>query len=237
MMRKRTYASRRTGGKSGPKPKRQRTVQNPFPRFKALANPMNSKIANQMRCEFTYAECGVVLNPGVAGGAASFVFAANGLYDPNISGGGHQPMGYDQMMGLYNQYIVIGGYIKVTFSNTDATNSQMIGVILKDSPTTSTDPRSYIEWGNGVWSSIAPRTGGPSEKTMIHKFDIAKYANQDIFNEQSFTGSVASNPANTLHLIIWACPSDNATDSAQVNCNVEICYDTIVRSPGATALS
>lgn len=217
--------------------KKQRTVFNPYPRFKALANPQNSKIANQLRCEFTYAEVGVTLNPGAAGGAASYVFAANGLYDPNISGAGHQPMGFDQLMALYNQYVVIGGYIKITFSNTDATNSQVIGVIMKDSPSTSTDPRSYIEWGNGVWSSVAPRTGGPSEKTLIHKFDIAKFANQDIFNEQSFTGSAASNPANTLHLIIWAAPSDNTTDSAQVNCNVEICYDAVVRSPGATSLS
>ena len=42
----------------------------------------------------------VSLNPTV-GAVASADFAANGLYDPYLSGVGHQPMGFDQLMTFF----------------------------------------------------------------------------------------------------------------------------------------
>jgi len=35
-------------------------------------------------------------------------FRANGMYDPNQTAGGHQPLFYDQMSVLYNHWKVIG---------------------------------------------------------------------------------------------------------------------------------
>jgi len=183
----------------------------------------------------TYAEFGVTLNAG-SGVAASYVFAANGLFDPNISAVGHQPMGFDQLMALYNQYTVIGGIIKVTFSNSDPLNDQIIGITMKDSASTTLDPRQNIEWGNTTWSNIGARDGN-STKVLTHKFDIAKYAAQAIVDEQQFTGTNSVNPANTLHLVIWAAIGSAIGDPLPVNCNVEIMYDTIFKSPGATTLS
>lgn len=40
-------------------------------------------------------------------------FCANGIWDPNITGTGHQPMGFDQWAGFYNHYVVIGSKITV----------------------------------------------------------------------------------------------------------------------------
>jgi len=58
-------------------------------------------------------------------GAASVidtrVFCANGMYDPDISIGGHQPRYFDTLCGapggtaVYNRYRVLGAKIKVTF--------------------------------------------------------------------------------------------------------------------------
>jgi len=39
-----------------------------------------------------------------SGAVSTYVFAANGLYDPNITGTGHQPMGFDQLLQFYNHY-------------------------------------------------------------------------------------------------------------------------------------
>lgn len=229
-MRKRTRASSSSARKRVVKPKTMRV------RFKALSNPMINKISQKMRCEMTYCEYGVSLNGG-AGTAASYIFTANGLNDPNISAVGHQPMGFDQLMELYNQYTVLGGIIKVTFDNTDAALAQLIGITFKDTSTITADPRQYIEWGNTTWTTVAPLSGGSSSKTLTHKFDVAKFAGQEIADEQNFTGTKLSNPDNTLHLIIWAAAANGASDPSAVIANVEIMYDVILKSPVGTALS
>lgn len=216
-------------------PKRQRTVFNPVPRYRQLTNPMSAKVSQQMRCEVTYCEYAVSLDPG-AGTAATYVFAANGLYDPNVTGAGHQPMGFDQLIALWNQYVVIGGVVKVTFSNYDGSHAQLVGITMKDSASTSADPRSYIEWGNTTWSQVG-QLGGTPTKTLTHKFDIGKFAAADIYNEQSFTGTSSSNPTNTLHIAIWAAPVDGVSNPNPVYATVEISYDVVFRSPGGTALS
>lgn len=42
-----------------------------------------------------------------------YLFSANGLYDPNISGTGHQPYYFDQLANMYNHYTVMSSKITV----------------------------------------------------------------------------------------------------------------------------
>lgn len=50
-----------------------------------------------------------------SGNVAFVSYGANCLYDPYLSTGGHQPMGFDQLMTLYNHYEVYGAKITVKF--------------------------------------------------------------------------------------------------------------------------
>jgi len=52
-----------------------------------------------------------------SGSSNSYFFSANGLFDPNTTGTGHQPMGFDQMMLMYEQYTVFASKITVEFIN------------------------------------------------------------------------------------------------------------------------
>jgi len=52
------------------------------------------------------------LSPGAS--MSHYLFRANGMYDPDYTGTGHQPMYFDQMSALYNHYTVIGSKIKYT---------------------------------------------------------------------------------------------------------------------------
>lgn len=64
----------------------------------------------------------ITLDPGNAGTAssiASYSFSANGLYDPDISGTGHQPLYFDNLSALYSKYVVQYSKIRATFMNTD----------------------------------------------------------------------------------------------------------------------
>ncbi len=53
---------------------------------------------------------------------ASHVFAANGLFDPDITGTGHQPLMFDEYTLLYNRYRVISSKCKVTPVGTTTSN-------------------------------------------------------------------------------------------------------------------
>lgn len=69
------------------------------------------------------------------GSPAFYTFAGNSLFDPDITGVGHQPLGFDQWSTFYNKYTVYGSKIKAAFCNVDgsagapATENVMVGLI------------------------------------------------------------------------------------------------------------
>lgn len=52
---------------------------------------------------------------GVFGGGNTY--RLNSLYDPDLTGAGHQPYGYDQISALYRRYLVRGVKITIIFNN------------------------------------------------------------------------------------------------------------------------
>jgi hypothetical protein len=60
----------------------------------------------------------IALASGVGGIMGSeFIFALNDAYDPNYSGVGHQPFGFDQLAAIYKRYLVLGAEIEIRFTN------------------------------------------------------------------------------------------------------------------------
>lgn len=74
------------------------------------------------------------------GSVALYRFSANGLYDPNITGTGHQPMYFDEYMALYNQYVVLGSKItvKIGYASSGNVNPATAVVIMANDNTTTT---------------------------------------------------------------------------------------------------
>ena len=72
----------------------------------------------------------IVLNPA-AGSTASYVYSCNGMYDPDITSTGHQPMGFDQWMAFYQHYTVLGSKLSCSFASSNAdltTGAAIVGV-------------------------------------------------------------------------------------------------------------
>jgi len=93
---------------------KRRTYARRVPRLRIGAFP-NTKTLNLRYVEnFT-------LNPGVLGSSVN-VFSMNGLFDPNISGTGHQPMFFDNYMAIYGQYRVNRAYITFIACDTHIVN-------------------------------------------------------------------------------------------------------------------
>lgn len=228
-MRKRTYGAR-ARSVSKPPAKKAKTTLN----IGKLGTASPFSRGRFIKARLTYCEA-INLNPGIAS-CASYVFAANGLYDPNITGVGHQPAGFDQYMALYSEYVVTKSWIKIVATNTDPNSQQCIGISFLDKATTSIDARKYIEQGSCKWTCIDTYKSG-SVATLTHVADIRKVSTQDIFTEDNFAADATRNPADTHHWHIWAAPMDFNTDTSGVNVVVEIQYEVYFRDPAFTDLS
>lgn len=48
------------------------------------------------------------------------IISGNGIYDCDLTGGGHQPLGYNELSALYNFYLVRGSQLRVEVLNGDS---------------------------------------------------------------------------------------------------------------------
>lgn len=228
-MRKRTYAKSASRTRSKSTVKRQKVVA---PKAFSLA-PGRPARTNSYHCQLRYAE-NYALNPSVAGFAAQ-VFASNGLFDVDITGVGHQPAGFDQLMALWNEYVVLKARIKVSFTSQDANNySTIFGVTHADFATALTDWRQYVENGSTKWGKQAGR--GAEPLVIVMEIDMAQWSHQDIFNDDNYTGNVSSNPTDTHNFHIWT-QTDGNVDAGNFYATVEITYDVVFRDTSQVALS
>lgn len=184
-----------------------------------------------------YCESAISLNPGIGGLPANYVFSLNGLYDPNYTGTGHQPLGYDQIMTMYDHYTVIGARIRVNFMNNDATYGQTVALHIKDSPAATTDITNIIENGQNRYSIIGPTDSGTSSKTMTINWSASKFfSTKKLVGSSLYRGALASNPDEQAYLHLVAQPL-SGVDSSDIRCMIDIEYITILSEPKTLAQS
>lgn len=168
---------------------------------------------------------------GALGATGSYIFAANGMFDPNITGIGHQPMGFDQFTPLYRRYTVINAQIRVVATTASSTsNSMLFGVCLSRTNT----PLSRIVncEGHSSWDIVGGEaTGNCQPKTVYLSASPAVYFGvSKPLSENELAGTAASNPATLLYFHVFAGDARGAGVGA-CDFNVEIAYTAIWHDP------
>lgn len=99
--------------------------------YKVSKTRIPRQVASQrLRVRLPYWD--VIQMPGAGtDGYSEYVLSLSSVYDPDITGSGHQPRGYDQWANLYNAYRVINCYWTVRFytSDTNATTVRSIQLL------------------------------------------------------------------------------------------------------------
>lgn len=134
------------------------------------------------------------------------------MYDPDVSIGGHQPLGFDQWMLVYDHYTVIGS--KCTVQAVPIIPSTLepgfFGIILDDnsSGATYTTSQQIIESKQGGNHRIygALGTTGKNNPKITKTFSAKKFfgKNAGIVNSSLYRGSASSNPSEEASFGIWA---------------------------------
>jgi len=161
------------------------------------------------------------------------------MYDPNITGVGHQPMSFDQLMLMYEHYTVIGGKITVDFCSQSATEQGFVGIGLFPDSSVETVATKLLENGMLRYSYLAEANGdSKSHVQLTLPFNIAKLngVSRPIIGDALYRGDVAANPTEQTYLHMFA--YNTATiNTLNVQVNVLIEFDAVFTEPRKLAQS
>lgn len=145
----------------------------------------------------------------------AYKFAANGLYDPDVTGTGHQPAGFDQMMLSYNHFCVTYSRITATFRNQNI--DCCVGIRLSGTSTTQPNINQALEDGRLVRDFVTRPSISGYYKTLEMEVDIGKSLGvPNVLDEFDLRGSAAQNPVEMeyFHVLIWDAVTGNAVQAA-----------------------
>lgn len=172
-------------------------------------------------------------NLGAAVGAVStYVFRANDLFDPDFTGTGHQPMGFDQLMLWYNHFCVIRARIKVTFKNYGTTT--VCAAVRQDaSPTPITVIDRIIEDGALTMDTLEMKAVSGSNTTLSMDISMCRLqgvSRSAITADPTLRGDSATSPTEVSYFHV-ACWDTTALATTNVYCDVVLEQTAVFMEP------
>lgn len=213
--------SRKRGGKL--RALRRRAMIRSMRRAKAYSRNILSKASGfpkKLLVKHKYVE--TVTNTNVAGIPGSYLFNCNGMYKPNYSTAGHQPLYFDQMYAIYNHYTVIGSRIKVT-----ATPSAVyavganLAIYINDDTTYSglSNINNAQEQHSGKFRFSA--AGANQPVVMYSKWSAKKTFGGSVLGNDLLQGTYNANPTEASYYQIMVYPLDGGVQTWYLNVEIE----------------
>jgi len=172
-----------------------------------------------------------------AGTAGTRVYSANGLYDPDITGTGHQPMPFDQLMLSFEHYVVVAAELVCSFRNTSTTTPISVSISLNSSATPVTAIQQLVENGLIVRKQLGMYPHVGCQTTLRMPIKIGRFGGiPNVLDNPSFEGSAAANPTEQsyFHLSAW---NPDTVSSIDCEIEVEIRYLAVFREPRKNSVS
>lgn len=163
---------------------------------------------------------------GGSGVPATQSYRINSIFDPDLTGTGHQPLGHDEMATLYNRYRVYGMKYRITLSNQSTTDYADICVSLRPNTTTYSSIYTAMESAYNQKSIVGPETGSRNISIIKGYASVAKLrgiSKRQLAIEEDYGALFGSNPGNIPLLTIFA-QNQNSATSITVNARVDLVY-------------
>lgn len=164
---------------------------------------------------------------------SAYVFRLNSLYDPDLSGVGHQPTYFDQLCGaagsgIYGKYRVLGSKITVTYTSRSppalaVSNTSPALVYLakdQDSTLTYTTASNVMEQSGNYWKVLQDKAGSNN----VVKLSCTYSPNRDLgysVGDDTIAAAYNANPGQQLYAIVGKIDQGPATGDVQLYVEIE----------------
>lgn len=170
-----------------------------------------------------------------AASVSYYRYVANGMYDPDQTGGGHQPLGWDEMIHFYDQATCIRSKVTVTFVSESASTPMLVGVRLADDATNYTNASDLVEDGLVKCGIVVGTGGGPHQvKSFTLGCDVAAYfgrpRSKELTNDVTLATTAGANPTEAVYFDVFSFAAVNTT-TVTVGYNVMIEYEAVFWEP------
>lgn len=160
------------------------------------------------------------------GALGTYLYRANGLDDPDVTGAGAQPEGFDEWMAMYDRYRVVSSKIKITGASQGTTNNSasFLMVIVPSGSATA-----YATLADAESAPFAARKmyvfGGPPLviSKSISTATLTGNSVGAILAEQAFSGLFSTQPTEQTYWHVYVQAMD-AASTVTTNVYVEIEY-------------
>lgn len=209
--------------KASSKGRTKRRVRRRLSRPRRAIARMGGSFPKKMLVTMRYATS-IRLTQAIAGVPVSYQFNANSIYDPDRSGGGHQPYTHDEYQQLYEKYMVTGAKIMATFlpNASSSTGNAIVGLHVGNDPTYVPDFETVREQSEGRWSIVSGQT---NKKTLATRYSRRKVIP---FHKDGHEASFGSNPSEGYYFTVWTTNADQSVVSSSVDIVITIVYRVLL---------
>lgn len=197
-------------------------------------NPLGQKLS----LIFTYCDTNFTRTINAAGSyTAYYVFRGNSPYDPDYTGVGAQPYGFDQLCTaqMYSNYNCPASSIRVYFrlEPTYATVRRLHAAVipLRDAAPVLTDPadvRMIPKGRHTTYDGLVEGTRGAKLMNYTSSRGLIQATNMSTGYEGSYVG----NPATTWYWIVYFYADDYDDEEVDIYFDVKIKYYTLLSRGG-----
>lgn len=183
-------------------------------------NSDSSGFPRTLRTKLKYVD-GAKITAAIGAGG-EYVFSANGLFKPNQTAAGHQPLYFDQYSALYNHWTVLSSKISV-WCCTNGTSNVSWSLVLDDDATAATNPAAREESRSAKMQTMAPLQ---DVVVFTQTFNAQTNFGGSVLSDPNLQGTIAANPTEQMYYVITAA-SANGLSAIDVDFHVRIEYDVV----------
>lgn len=163
-----------------------------------------------------------------SGVMATYQWSCNGMYDPNSTGGGHQPFLFDQLTPLYNHYQVVGSKFKVKIlpHTQNSVTSNFTCFVNDDNVFENSTIDGNAEQTGAKVTTLGTVAGGNRPVSRSLFWSSKRKFGTSALQNSKLQGSSSSNPTEQSFYSLCLQAFDQS-NTVQLQCLIEIDYVAI----------